>query len=274
MGAGMEAVLEALPTVSRATIDSLRVTLRDFERFTGKEIRKATKKDVREYATSKLEEGVKPHSVVQYLFRLRAVMLALGLDELAAYTDKLRRSIRASTAPERVVNENELEVFGRIDELLADEGRWRRFRKRDQVRAMVALIADTGMRLGEVLSLRVEDVDVDRKRVTVRKGKGAKTRTVFITDRSVRYLLPLLIEREPGERLFDMPLASASRAVKAAVGISPHKLRHAFAVSFLRKGGDLATLQHILGHESLEVTSRYVKQSLGLYEGEYRRVVG
>lgn len=142
-------------------------------------------------------------------------------------------------------------------------------------RAIVLLLLDTGLRLAEAAGLRVGDVDLAEGRATV-MGKGARQRMVPIGRRTRQALRRILAPRggvEVGAPLF---LASDGGALTAhgvqqvfrrlarrerlSVRCSPHVLRHTFARSFLRNGGDVFSLQRILGHSprSLQVTRRYL----------------
>lgn len=142
-------------------------------------------------------------------------------------------------------------------------------------RAIVLLLLDTGLRLAEAAGLRVGDLDLVEGRATV-MGKGARQRMVPIGRRTRQALRRILAPRgqvEAGAPLF---LASDGGALTAhgvqqvfrrlarrerlSVRCSPHVLRHTFARSFLRNGGDVFSLQRILGHSprSLQVTRRYL----------------
>jgi site-specific recombinase XerD len=145
---------------------------------------------------------------------------------------------------------------------------------RDQ--ALVVLLLDSGIRLGELTALRVRDVDLVEGRCLVR-GKGARERLVPIGGRCRRALRSSLLERgrlDPAAPLFvgrgncALPRRTVQQVVRrlaAHAGLvdrcSPHVLRHTFARAFLANGGDVFSLQRILGHSpaSLQVTRRYVR---------------
>ena len=142
--------------------------------------------------------------------------------------------------------------------------------------AVVGLMLDSGIRLGELVGMRVGDVDLVEGRCRVR-GKGARERIVPIGGRcrrSVRAWLasrgridaasPLFVGRG-GVPLPPRTVQQIVRRLAASAGISdrcsPHVLRHSFARAFLANGGDVFSLQRILGHSpaSLQVTRRYVR---------------
>jgi integrase/recombinase XerC len=142
-------------------------------------------------------------------------------------------------------------------------------------RALVLLLLDTGIRLSEAAGLSVHDVDLIEGRCRV-MGKGAKERVVPVGRKARKVIRQMLVRRGnpgPSAPLFvgadGRPLAphgfqQVLRRLSARAGLtvrsSPHILRHTFARSFLQNGGDVFSLQRILGHSpsSLQVTRRYV----------------
>lgn len=142
-------------------------------------------------------------------------------------------------------------------------------------RAIVFLLLDTGVRLSEAAGLRVRDLDLIEGRCRV-LGKGSRERLVPIGRKARRAIRQSLVRRgrtAPDAPLFvgldGRPLAAHGiqqivRRLKGRAGLtsrcSPHVLRHTFARSFLQNGGDVFSLQRILGHSptSLQVTRRYV----------------
>ncbi|MHB8958349.1 MAG: tyrosine-type recombinase/integrase [Candidatus Limnocylindrales bacterium] len=143
-------------------------------------------------------------------------------------------------------------------------------------RAIVLLLLDTGIRLGEIVSLSVGDVDLVEGRCRV-MGKGSRERVVPLGGRARRALRVSLVSRgqlsadDPlfvgrrGARLTPRAVQLLVRRLGRAAGFSgrcsPHVLRHSFARAFLTNGGDVFSLQRILGHSpaSLQVTRRYVR---------------
>lgn len=137
------------------------------------------------------------------------------------------------------------------------------------------LLLDTGLRLAEAAGLRVGDVDLVEGRATV-MGKGARQRIVPIGRRTRQALRRILAPRgqvEAGAPLFLATDGGAltahgfqrvfrrlARRERLSVRCSPDVLRHTFARSFLRNGGDVFSLKRILGHSprSLQVTRRYL----------------
>lgn len=152
--------------------------------------------------------------------------------------------------------------------------------------AIIVLLYDTGMRVSELCGLADSDMDINAKRLLVH-GKGDKERTVFFGLHAKRLLNNYLVVRNNALsheetapcRLFisaevsaggsTIPLTAnyVSKMVRRYAKLtkakcrrpSPHTLRHTFAVQFLRGGGSVFALQRLLGHETLEMTRRYVQ---------------
>jgi len=144
-----------------------------------------------------------------------------------------------------------------------------------RLQAIVLLLLDSGLRVGELVNAKLPQLDLQHKQLRV-FGKGRKERIVPFGARSAQVLLRYinLYRPEPVRQEFDnlflsmdgMPLTRNSieciiRRLRKSSGVERlhgHLFRHTFAVNFLLNGGDLIALQSILGHESLEVTKRYL----------------
>ena len=143
----------------------------------------------------------------------------------------------------------------------------------DRDKALLLFLLDTGVRHQELTDLQVGDVDINTGQVLIRRGKGRKGRVVFIGAKSRRALLAYF--RHYKQRSDDAPLWITDegggltksgirqivrrRAVQAGLdepGL--HEFRRAFALNYLRNGGDVITLQRLLGHSSLVIINRYL----------------
>ena len=144
-------------------------------------------------------------------------------------------------------------------------------------RCIMQLQWETGMRISEVLDLQPRDVIIAEKKVTVQRGKGGKTRVVYwrtdelsmLLERWKKkrpksdYLLPTVRSKDgKGKRIEPRQYRlQFDRYVEAAglpEWVTSHCLRHSFSTGFLRSGGNIRTLQIILGHSSLATTERYL----------------
>lgn len=144
-------------------------------------------------------------------------------------------------------------------------------------RALIAVMWRCGLRVGEALALEPRDVDLDNGTLRVRHGKGDQSRTVGL-DASAAALLARWIDRRKqlghngrkklfctldGRELDQSYVRHLLRRLAAKAGIDrrmhPHALRHAYAAELAREGTPMNVLRDALGHSSLAVTDRYLR---------------
>ncbi|GAB3760558.1 tyrosine-type recombinase/integrase [Spirosoma pomorum] len=138
-------------------------------------------------------------------------------------------------------------------------------------RTLFQLVYATGLRLSEVIMLRLVDLDRVRRLITVRGGKGRKDRIVMFSEKLENTLETYLAQNKPQVYLFENaenkePLANRTvqqvySDVVQFAGITKrggiHTLRHSFATHLLESGMDIRYIQQLLGHESILTTMRY-----------------
>lgn len=132
------------------------------------------------------------------------------------------------------------------------------------------LILDTGIRASECCSLCPEHVNFDTKSILIENSKNKQQRYVYFSHKMATdlkrwmkyrdrfsdspYLFPTIRGTQLDVRNFERAIREAGK--KVGVDIHPHKLRNNFAKYYLLNGGDWASLSHILGHSSAEVTQK------------------
>ena len=143
----------------------------------------------------------------------------------------------------------------------------------DRDKAILLFLLDTGVRHQELTDLQVGDVDINTGQVIIRRGKGRKGRSVFIGEKTRKALMVYF--RHYPSRGDDAPLwitekvkplsrggiRQVVRRRASIAGIDEpglHEFRRAFALNYLRNGGDVLTLQRLLGHSSLAIINKYV----------------
>jgi site-specific recombinase XerD len=140
-------------------------------------------------------------------------------------------------------------------------------------RAILMTAYASGLRVSEVIHLKVTDIDSQRMTLRVDQGKGRKDRYVMLSPRlledlraywkAIRPMLWLfpgdLIGQPITRSAVELACQKAHRASGIVKPITPHSLRHAFATHLLESGTDVRTIQLLLGHRSLATTSRYLK---------------
>lgn len=180
------------------------------------------------------------------------------------------------------------EVFALLDRISGDDVAARRDR------AVLEFLYATGLRVGELAALDLDDVDHSGGLVRV-VGKGNKERIVPFGRKAQASLLGWLSASEPlrrsggdanalflnlrGTRLTDRSvrriLDRRMREAAIAAHVSPHALRHTFATHMLGAGADLRAIQELLGHASLSTTQRYthvgVEALMAVYDKAHPR---
>ena len=169
----------------------------------------------------------------------------------------------------RLLEPHEVEKLLSIPHLRADTG--------IRNRCIMQSQWEVGARIGEILALRPRDVLLSEQKVTIQRGKGGKTRVVYWRSEELSMLLTKWKERRPKSSFLFPTVRSSSgkgspieprqyrlqfaRYVEIAElpkWVTPHVLRHSYATDFLNRGGNIRTLQIILGHSSMETTEKYL----------------
>ncbi len=200
---------------------------------------------------------------------------------LRAFLKYLRQRGITSLAPEKIelakVSERSLDLISgaELKRLLDAPNTKTLVGLRD--RAILELLFSTGLRVSELCSLSIDDVDLTRDEFSVR-GKGEKIRVVFLSsdakDAIRQYLAKrkdmydaLFIQHSPRARSADDPrlspravqriLKSCATAAGITRKVTPHVLRHSFATNLLQNGADLRSVQALLGHAHIATTQVY-----------------
>lgn len=140
-------------------------------------------------------------------------------------------------------------------------------------RAILTSCYAAGLRISECIHLKARDIDSQRMVIRIDQGKGHKDRYVMLSPKLLETLRGYWKAVRPKEWLFEGDIAgqpinrsSVELACQKACQlpgnrkpITPHSLRHAFAVHLLEAGTDIRTIQLLLGHRSLSTTARYLR---------------
>lgn len=136
-------------------------------------------------------------------------------------------------------------------------------------RAIIQLAFSTGMRVSEVINLKIVDIDSDRMIIHIRNAKGAKDRIVRLSDSTLNVLRDYFKEFKPTIYLFNGQFSdkysstSCNKIVKKYISDKSHfhELRHACLTSMIDCGTDVSIVQKIAGHNSLNTTMGYLHVS-------------
>ncbi|WP_299756939.1 tyrosine-type recombinase/integrase [uncultured Pontibacter sp.] len=137
-------------------------------------------------------------------------------------------------------------------------------------RCLLQLLYAGGLRIGEVINLKISDVQSDRNLLLIRGGKGKKDRTTLLSQKLLESLRAYYREYRPKVWLFEGQyggqyttdsIRNVFRACMEKAGlqkkVTPHSLRHSFATHLLEQGTNLRYIQSLLGHKSSKTTEIY-----------------
>lgn len=234
-------------------VQMLEATCRRWGDPVAKEI---TKTSYLEYRSNRLEDGIKPRTLNHELTYIRAVF-----NELERLDDWEHGNPLTKVRKLRV-DEDELTYLS-IDEIRGLLHECENSRNKD-LPLIVRICLATGARWSEAECLRVEQVKDGR--ITYTKTKNRKNRSIPI-DNELSDRIKKHTDKTHG-RLFRNSIEAFKEAIKRTDirlprGQLTHVLRHSFASHFMINGGDIITLQHILGHSTITMTMRYAHLSPG-----------
>lgn len=148
-------------------------------------------------------------------------------------------------------------------------------------RAIFELMYVTGIRIGEVQNLNIDDIDFSLKEITIREGKGDKDRIVPLGSVAEDYINLWIKRGRKGVKASQRALFINSLEGRLKVGriraifdkylqlnnlenkgFTPHSIRHSCAIHLLQNGADIRYVQELLGHESIETTAGYTKSMI------------
>jgi integrase/recombinase XerD len=158
-------------------------------------------------------------------------------------------------------------------------------------RAMLMMLYSAGLRVSELVTLKMEQILLDRHAIRVH-GKGSKDRLLPMTDACRWLLLDYFLEREKkspktvapkapafitgkGElmsvRMIQYMVEKYGREAGISLHVYPHLIRHSIATHLIEEGCDVEAVRQTLGHESLATTSIYIKSSSKFLMNEHKK---
>jgi integrase/recombinase XerD len=225
--------------------------------------------DLVAYVGARLEAGIKPRSIGSELTVFRIFWRDLLDQELA--TNHAILQVKAPAVGDHLPRYLTAAEFQRLEQVVQTETQADRSQDRFN-RAWFYLLAHTGLRLSEVLNLRLSDCDFSGQRLRIRSGKGDRDRVIPMTQQLVTLLQDYLMVRESA--LTDHLLVYKGAAVKTHLipdrlrrfghkaqidPMTPHRLRHTLATFLINQGMSIVSLQKLLGHQDINKTLIYAR---------------
>jgi integrase/recombinase XerD len=236
-----------------------------------------TRRVIEAFVEHEQDRGLKPVSISGRLISVYA-FLGLLVENGVVHPDVLRKKLRVKVPealPRAIEPEDIKSLLAVIDHV------------RD--RAMFLMLLRTGMRIGELLSVTIPDINLKENKVIIYEAQKTRVgRVVYFSDDGKEALSSWLKARDPKKEFVfyamgrnHLGYAGArlrfekyiERAGLSGMGYTIHCLRHTFASELLNAGMRLECLQHLLGHTSLEVTRRYARLTDKTREEEYFRAM-
>lgn len=231
-------------------------------------------RDVRAFLARRRSEGLSSRSIMRALAAARS--LARFLENGRGGSAAALAAIRAPKIGRSLPKPLTANAARRVVDADSRAGEAREQWVLDRDAAVLALLYGCGLRISEALSLTPDDAPIGGRNAMRVKGKGGKTRIVpvipGVSTAIEAYIKACPWRLAPGEPLFrgtrGGPLnprivQRAMEELRGALGLpenaTPHALRHSFATHLLARGGDLRSIQELLGHASLSTTQIYTE---------------
>jgi integrase/recombinase XerD len=250
-----------------------------------KDLAAARRQDVRDFLSGLFSNSVKDRSVARKLSALRHLYKYLLLDRMIAHDPTLEiDSPKQWKILPKSLAEAEIDSMLKSTETHGDSPLAAALAERD--RAMLEVLYAAGLRVSELIGVKLEDLKLEMGHVLVR-GKGDKERIVPLGraaqdairgyQQNARLALlqgrvsPMLFVRRGGGRLSRQRVwQMVSAASAAGRHASPHTLRHSCATHMVENGADLRTVQTILGHADISTSQIYTHVALDRLKTVYR----
>jgi integrase/recombinase XerD len=238
-------------------------SVRSFAAFLKRPPDTATADDIRRFQVNQAENGVQPQSVNCSVSALRFFFtVTVGRPDLS-------RCFVIVRYPQKLPTVLNVEEVGRLLEMAPGP----------KYRAALGTAYGAGLRVSEVASLKVGDIDSTRMLIRVEQGKGRKDRNAMLSPQLLRllrlwwregkrrgvmlpggWLFPGQNSLEPiSTRQLNRAVHEAAEAAGIKKRVSPHTLRHSFATHLLEQDVDIRVIQVLLGHSKLDTTALYAR---------------
>jgi len=244
-----------LRNYSRKTIKSYLSCLNDYFHYIKNISPEPDEAVIRKYLTTKLDSGQSSQTVNLYLHAIKYFY-----EEIAKHPKRIdiKFAKTASKLPVVLSREEILKILASIDNL--------------KHRSMIALAYGSGLRVSEIMTLRVNDIDFDGLTIHLKGAKGNKDRITVLPEILIGDLRALMHNKTNDALVFESmrggkltertaQLVFGKALLKAGLSKNAtfHSLRHSFATHLLENGTDVRFVQELLGHANIRATQIYTK---------------
>lgn len=228
---------------------------------------------LRGWLASLYEAKLAPLSIRRKLAAVRSLFKFLQQEQILVSNPALR--LRTPKAPQRLPEVMSAETTNDMLDAIPEKILEKPSKERDL--AFLELLYGCGIRVGELVGINLDDLDVSERWLRVR-GKGNKERQVPVPEHAVAAIEQYLAVRRAtngeralfvnhrGTRLSDRHVRTLVKLYALLTNgdstVHPHSFRHAYATHLLAEGADLRAIQELLGHARLSTTQKYTRVSL------------
>lgn len=269
--------------LSKNTVESYKNDLVLFQEFLSKDkkgLKEFSKQDIVDFLEHAKNNAYSAASLCRFLSSIKAFCryMLIGKNIEKDPAENLRSPKKWERLPKALSIED---VRALLNSKAGDPMRFR-----DS--AMIELLYSSGLRVSELVSLKLENVNFEAGFIRVR-GKGSKERVVPINEMTlkklkkyIKELRPDLLKNKHSDFLFVTCRGRGmtrqrfwqtlkERGRQAGIKLSPHTLRHCFATHLLEGGADLRSVQKMLGHSDISTTQIYTKVSTDRIKKVYQQ---
>ncbi|MCM8758810.1 MAG: site-specific tyrosine recombinase XerD [Candidatus Omnitrophica bacterium] len=267
---------------SKNTVSAYGIDLQQFLNFVKYGVDSVDIESMRKYLYYLKNKNYKPRSISRKIAAVKSFYNFLSRRELINKNPAIL--VSGPKLPERLPS---FLTYQEVEKILEAANKQDESGLRD--RAILELLYSSGLRVGELVSLKISDINIAEGTIRV-KGKGNKERIVPVGSYALNYIFAYLEKRtkyrSPYVFLNKKGGKITSRSVERMIkkyakiaciskNVTPHTFRHSFATHLLDRGADLRTVQEMLGHSDIATTQIYthvtVQRLRELYEKHHPR---
>jgi excisionase family DNA binding protein len=225
--------------------------------FKDTELRKINQSAIRKFIASREKAGNTQSTINRYMALLRK-MFNYAIEEGFLEKnpmDRIKSFSEKDNLKERILTKDE-------EARLMEESS-------PHLKSIIVIALNTGMRLGKILNLRWNQIDMDIQTIKVDNTKNGRSRTIPVNDTLYKEIKRLKNQKNNKPFVFfneetGKPLTTVKTAFKAACrragieGLRMHDLRHTFGSRLIQRGADIETVRTLMGHNSISITQRYL----------------
>lgn len=260
--------------LSENTLRSYKYSAESFFNYCQKEYCDIDKKDIRAYSSNLINKGQKVKTIENRLYAIKQFFAFCVEDNYISSNPT--KGMNIPKKEDKLPFYLEMEQLAKLREIVKDNL---------SDRAMIETMYATGARVSEIANLKIEDINMDSRFLTIKNTKGRRDRIVPFTMECRERIKEYLSNRNsesPNLFLNNRGTPIGARVIRKyfekyseelGIKITPHVMRHTLAAHLAMKGMPLYCIQDILGHEDLRTTKIYARLYASVRRLEYNKYI-